>query len=111
VGSFGDCRSELSAAETGGIGKDAGVNAPFVLATASRAHAVDHDFAIAEFKRRVAAQEIVAERIHRMRQRQVTHESAEEGERGLIPGLPSREFGGNFGRKRRLERSDSWLQG
>ena len=101
---------ELSAVETCRIGKDAGMDAPFVLATASRAHAVDHNFAIVEFKRRAATQEIVTERIHRMRQRQVMHERAEEGEWRLIPGLPSRKLGGNFGRKWRLERDDSWLK-
>src|SRR5579872_5478041 len=97
----------MSIVEASSLAEDARVDAPFVLAAATRADPVDDDLAIAKLKRRAFSEKVEAQRVHRGGKRQVAHESAEQRDRWQIAGLPALEFRGCFRCEGRSERRNS----
>jgi hypothetical protein len=62
------------------------VHAPFVLRAAQRAHAGDHDFAVAQRQRRAASQQEATPARHAFGQLRMVGEHAEQGQDVGRPG-------------------------
>ena len=74
-------RFDLWLIESGSLGECGGVNAPFVLASAAGADAIDDDFAIADSNSAGQAKEVSAQGNHRIAERLVAHEDTKQAER------------------------------